>query len=166
MLPSCSRVLVTYAKYVGARTREPGYSTGDEGSLQQDPPQRGTGKARGTPPIITAPIIAAVSNVSRSRPAALQRAAHVPRHEWHYPGFQHILPLLEAALLGRILSSAQLTWLSAGSPRPGWALQPHTALFQRGRELMGFGYIPYLRSAASLKHSTCPKSGRGEGRGQ
>lgn len=114
MLPSCSRVLVTYAKYVGARTREPGYSTGDEGSLQQDPPQRGTGKARGTPPIITSPIIAAVSNVSQSGPAALQRAAHAPRHEWHYPGFQHILPLLEAALLGRIPSSAQLTWLSVG----------------------------------------------------
>ena len=87
---------------------------GMRGSLQQDPPQRGTGKARGTPPIITAPIIAVVSIVSQSGPAALQRAAHVPRHEWHYPGFQHILPLLEEALLGRILSSAQLTWLSVG----------------------------------------------------
>ena len=53
-----------------------------------------------------------VNNVSQGMPAALQRAACVPRHEWHLVGFKHLLPLLEVVLVDWILSFEQLTWLS------------------------------------------------------
>ena len=79
-------------------------------------------------------------------PAPWQRAAYVPRHEQPCPGFQHILPLLEAAraLCGwpYRLSDCVICPPGAGG-HPGGV----TDHLWRGGELKGPGHIPHLQSA-------------------